>query len=104
MCTGLEIAAIGMMLGAGATGIQQSAALNKQKDAGSEAQRQAQATAAAQDQAYNAANKKRPNVGAMQAANMQAATMGGAGSTMLTGPAGIDPSALSLGKTTLLGG
>lgn len=33
----------------------------------------------------------------------QAGGAGGVGSTFLTGPGGIDPNALKLGKTTLLG-
>ena len=53
------------------------------------------------DQANNAANKKKPNLGAMLQANQAAGSTGGA--TMLTGPAGIDLSALTLGKNTLLG-
>ena len=32
-----------------------------------------------------------------------ASAMGGAGGTMLTGPTGVDPNALALGKSTLLG-
>ena len=70
--------------------------------------RKAQNTAADQartaaDQQYNAANPKRPNSAAMADANKLAAS-GGAGSTMLTGPGGVDASTLSLGKNTLLGG
>lgn len=55
------------------------------------------------DQAFNRANPKKPNVAEMLYGN-QAAGSAGAGSTMVTGPQGIDPSTLSLGKTTLLGG
>ena len=70
--------------------------------------RKAQNTAAdqartASDQQYNAANPKRPNSAAMADANKLAAS-GGAGSTMLTGPMGVDPASLTLGKNTLLGG
>jgi uncharacterized protein (UPF0333 family) len=54
------------------------------------------------DQANNKANGKRPDVGAMLAGNAQTAMQGG-GSTMLTGPAGVSPTSLSLGKNTLLG-
>ena len=45
---------------------------------------------------FNRANQRRAN---------DAGTMpGGAGnSTLLTGPGGVDPSALTLGKNTLLG-
>ena len=54
------------------------------------------------DQANNRANGKQPDIGAMLSSNQMAAK-GGVGGTMLTGPQGIDPKALLLGKTTLLG-
>ena len=38
----------------------------------------------------------------MQSASQ--AAKGGPASTMLTGPGGVDPNSLSLGKTSLLGG
>lgn len=60
-----------------------------------------QATAAEQN--INRANRKQPDVGAiMQSA--EAASAGGPAGTMLTGPQGVDPNALALGKNTLLGG
>ncbi len=70
--------------------------------------RKAQSQAADQarteaDQAFNRANPKKPDVASMLYGNQQA-NSGGAGSTMITGPQGVDPSGLSLGKTTLLGG
>lgn len=55
-----------------------------------------------QEEATNRANGKNPDVGAMLSATQQAAKAGGS-STMLTGPSGIDPAALQLGKNTLLG-
>lgn len=72
-----------------------------------EKQRKASNTAAdnaarAADQAANKANPKKP-AGAFAAENLMA-NSGGAGSTLLTGPSGIDPSKLLLGKSTLLGG
>ncbi|WP_369952277.1 hypothetical protein [Ralstonia syzygii] len=81
---------------------------NGQQQAGRqrEAAQQAQDAAAKQadqaDQANNRANAKSPDVGAMLSANQQAAK-GGMSGTMLTGPTGVDPSQLSLGKSTLLG-
>lgn len=60
-----------------------------------------QTTAAEQN--INRANRKQPDVGAiMQSA--QTASAGGPAGTMLTGPQGVDPNALALGKNTLLGG
>ena len=79
----------------------------QQRKAGSRAATQAReaAEASANDatRAQNKANAKMPDVNALLAA-AQAAGKGGAGSTMLTGPAGVDPAALTLGKSTLLGG
>lgn len=75
-----------------------------------EMQKKAQATASASalkqekagDEAMNRANQKRPDTTAIMAAAQTAAKTGGA-STMLTGPQGIDPTSLQLGKTSLLG-
>ena len=55
------------------------------------------------DQANNRANAKRPNIGALLAANQRAAASGGGAGTMLTGASGVDPSLLTLGRTSLLG-
>lgn len=52
------------------------------------------------DQANNKANAKMPDIAALLAANK---APGGAGSTMLTGPGGVDTSKLTLGRNTLLG-
>lgn len=57
----------------------------------------------ASQEATNRANMKRPDTAAILDAAMQAGKAG-AGGTMLTGPQGIDPSILQLGKNTLLGG
>lgn len=100
---GLEALVIGALAASTAAtiynGEQSRKAQNKATDA---AKANALKQADAQDQATNRANAKAPDVGAMLAANEQAAK-GGAGSTMLTGAQGIDPSTLSLGKNTLLG-
>ena len=63
----------------------------------------AQANAADADRANNAANAKTPDAAAMMAANLAAGKQGASG-TMLTGPGGVDPSQLTLGKSSLLGG
>lgn len=77
---------------------------NKARKAQESAQNQARAdaeeNARQQDMAYNKANGKKPDLGAMLAGNKGAA----GGGTMLTGAMGVDPNALSLSKTTLLGG
>ena len=77
------------------------------KKAASSAQQQAQANALKQeraaDQALNQANQKKPDTSAILSAAQQSGKAGASG-TMLTGPAGIDPNSLTLGKSTLLGG
>lgn len=79
----------------------------KQASAQKKAQKQAEAAAQAQatqaDKEFNAANKKTPDIASMLAGNQRDA-MGGASSTMLTGPSGVDAKSLTLGKSTLLGG
>lgn len=67
-----------------------------------QAKKTAQAQQLASDEANNKANAKSPNVAALMSANVLNARNGQAG-TMLTGPGGLDPSAMTLGKTTLLG-
>jgi len=80
---------------------------NQQKQQQKGAQYQAQQAALKQEkqmeQQLNAANKKRPNTSAMLDSASQSARAGQSG-TMLTGAQGVDPSMLTLGKTTLLGG
>lgn len=78
----------------------------EQKKAAEKASQQAQANAAKQeaqaDQAFNQANQKKPDTSAILSAAQQAGKAGASG-TMLTGPQGVDPNALNLGKNTLLG-
>lgn len=52
------------------------------------------------DQANNKANAKTPDIAALLAGNQNP---GGVGSTMLTGPGGVDTTKLALGRNTLLG-
>ena len=77
-----------------------------QKKAAERAAQQAQANAQKQekaaDEATNRANQKRADTGAMLDSATQAGKAGASG-TMLTGPQGIDPNLLNLGKNTLLG-
>lgn len=74
-----------------------------QRDAQAQAQRNADKQAALADQANNRANGKKPNVAGLMSENAMAAK-GGISGTMLTGPGGVDPNELKLGKSTLLGG
>lgn len=75
-------------------------------DAQEKAQQQAKANADKQakaaDEATNRANQKQADTSAILSAAQQAGK-GGASGTMLTGPQGVDPNSLSLGKNTLLG-
>ena len=75
-------------------------AVKEQKKAQTEATRMAREQADKADQAFNKANGKAPNIAALFAANKGAAAVG---STMLTGPTGVDPNSLRLGRNTLLG-
>lgn len=79
----------------------QQAALKKQTTAQQTATSAALSTERQNAIAEGAANQKTPDVSAIL---QRAATAGkGLGSTMLTGPGGVDTSSLSLGKATLLG-
>jgi hypothetical protein len=72
-----------------------------QRKAGEQAKQDATKAAAQQTRETNAVNARAPNVGALLSANQQAAAGGGAS---LTGPGGIDPNLLTLGRPSLLGG
>lgn len=76
--------------------------LSVQKKGQQQALTQANASATAADQAMNKANQKRPDVSAILDAATQSGRAGVSG-TMLTGAQGVDPSSMSLGRSTLLG-
>lgn len=83
---------------------QQASKANKmQKEAMNQAQTNADKQAKAAEEANNKASAKRPDTNAILDAASQSGKAGASG-TMLTGPQGVDPNALSLGKNTLLGG
>lgn len=56
-----------------------------------------------QEEQNNRANARGPDVNALFAQNQVEGQQGASG-TMLTGPMGVDPNSLALGKNTLLGG
>ena len=62
----------------------------------------AERNAKAAEEAANKADRKSPDTTALLSAAEQAGRAG-VSSTMLTGPSGVDPSRLTLGKSTLLG-
>lgn len=72
------------------------------KEAGRQAQDNANKQAKAADEANNRANSQKPDTSAILSAAQQSGKAGASG-TMLTGPSGIDPGTLQLGKSTLLG-
>jgi hypothetical protein len=81
----------------------QAQALSKQESAQTQAVNAAEGQRKKSEMAINQANRQTPNVqGIMESASASAA--GGPSGTMLTGPTGVNPNALSLGKSTLLGG
>lgn len=103
------MAAVSTMVAAGLAASAVATVYSANQQAKAQEKAAAQADAAAKKQAtqaeeqMNRANAKRPDTAAMASANQQASLAGNAG-TMLTGPAGVDPAALQLGKNTLLGG
>ncbi|CAN7502233.1 hypothetical protein LJR074_003485 [Acidovorax sp. LjRoot74] len=101
------ISATAIMAGAAVAGTAISAINGQQQkkaqqSAQTQAKTQADAQAKAADEATNRANQRRPNTSAaVDAASLLG--KGGASGTMLTGPQGVDASALNLGRNTLLG-
>ena len=80
----------------------QADALGRQQKAQEQAVNAAQGQRKQSEMAMNKANQQQPNIaGIMESAS--AASSGGAAGTMLTGPTGVDPNALALGKSSLLG-
>ena len=76
--------------------------MNQQKQAQDAAVAQARSQQRRSQQAMAAANRQEPNVANIM--GRAAAEMGNSGaSTMLTGPTGVNPMDLSLGRSSLLG-
>lgn len=98
MCTPKNI--IGGLLGVVAGGLMGGD--KPDNSANEQAQKNADRAYQQAEQANNKANAKSPNTQNLLDENVQAA-LGGTSSTMLTGPQGVDPATLLLGKNTLLG-
>jgi uncharacterized protein HemX len=94
------VAAVAVSAGVSYYNGQQQAKQNERAMRQAKANADKQANLAEQD--MNRANQKQPDTNALLSAAQQSGRAGASG-TMLTGPAGIDPSSLSLGKSTLLG-
>jgi hypothetical protein len=95
--------AISVGASAAATTYSADVARKSANQANDQAIKAAKANAQAADEANNAANAKSPDAAAMMAANLAAGKAGASG-TMITGPGGVDPNSLTLGKTSLIGG
>lgn len=91
------------ILGAVVSGVQGAKQAGAAKDAARQSQSASDKLYAQQEQQNNKANARGPDTEALLAANAQEGQAGASG-TMLTGPLGVDPNSLSLGKNTLLGG
>ena len=98
----IAAAGVGYTIAAGEDAKKKQAdALSRQQKAQTQAVNAAQGQRKQSEMAVNQANRQQPNVaGIMEAAS--AASSGAAG-TMLTGPTGVDPNSLALGKSSLLG-
>ncbi len=95
----LAAAAVAGVAGTVYNGIEQRGAA---KDSAARATANAKKTAADSERATNAASARAPDVASLLS-GAEAAAKGGAGSTMLTGPQGVSPDKLTLGRSTLLG-
>lgn len=104
------------VLGAGTSMDAQRKARNQAEEAATQAKQQADEAAKQQQaqaeqqqaQAEQQLNRQeqqfnRQNPRQASASMLNAGSRGGASSTMLTGPQGVDPGALTLGKSSLLG-
>lgn len=97
----ISLALIGSAV-AGAAGVaqsygQQRSQRNAANDAARAAEQQAKEASKQAEMETNRANQRTANSAEAQRPNA------GLGGTMLTGPQGVDPNALSLGRNTLLG-
>lgn len=100
--SGVAIAVTAAVAGVATSAMQGSDQADAAKKSMQQAQANADRTAAQADQDFNRANQKRPDAAAILSAAQQSGKQGASG-TMLTGPQGVDPSTLALGKSTLLG-
>lgn len=81
----------------------QANALSKQESAQAQAVKAAEGQRKRSEMVVNQANRQQPNVAGITQAARAGGGDSGASGTMLTGPIGVDPNTLELGKSTLLG-
>lgn len=91
-----------LAIAAGTTAAASVYSTDVSRKAGNKAADNAEANASQQEQQFNKLNGKTPDTMALMDQNTQAGKNGPSG-TLLTGPKGIDPSKLTLGRNTLLG-
>lgn len=104
VATAAVAAGVGYSVYAGEQGKKaQQEAMRNQQAAQARASQQAQEQATASKAAMRRSQQQMPDVASIMAAAQESGA-GGPSGTMLTGPAGIDPSQLMLGRNTLLGG
>jgi hypothetical protein len=77
--------------------------MRQQKKAQNQAARAAASQQRQSEMATNAANRRTPDINSIMSAASQASKTGPS-ATMLTGPSGVDPNSLALGRSSLLGG
>lgn len=98
------VSAVAAVAGVGASIMQGQKQEKAAKKAAAANEAAASKTQAQAEQEINRKNAKSPDTMALLSQNQQDAASGSASSTMLTGPQGVDPNSLALGKNTLLGG
>jgi uncharacterized protein HemX len=104
VATAAVAAGVGYSVYAGEQGKKaQKEAMNQQRAAQAQAAQQAQKQATESQAAIRRSQQQAPDVAGIMAAAQEGGA-GGPAATMLTGPMGIDPNQLSLGRSTLLGG
>lgn len=81
----------------------QRQAMRRQQQAQTQAVAQARSQQRQSQEAMAMANRREPDIATALASGM-ADQAGGPASTMLTGPGGVEPSSLMLGRQSLLGG
>lgn len=90
------------LIGAVVSGVQGNQQAKETKKAATQSAQATDKLYTQQEQQNNRANARAPDVNALFNQNQIEGQQGESG-TMLTGPMGVDPNSLSLGKNTLLG-
>jgi len=104
VAAGIAAAGTGYAISAGERGAAaQKKAMKQQEQAQTEAAAQARSQQRQSEIAMSAANRRKPNIAAIMD-NAAEGSMGGPSGTMLTGPTGVNPQDLQLGRSSLLGG